>query len=188
MTHDQECDLVNRAQLGSVVAFEQIVKHYQDRLLRFLMLRGLQQVDAEDAIQSTFVAAWQNLAGYRSKWRFSTWIYTIAQRNAVERKSIHLNTDTNTDLLNNSSFEQDPCLTEQLKHNVWAVARNQLEPLAFQALWLHHGEGFSGAEIARIMNHTTIWVRVTLHRARKQLREVFTDDNPKVEQHEHITP
>ncbi len=181
MTREQERVLINRAQGGSVAAFEQIVLHYQDRLLRFLMLRGLQQVDAEDAAQSAFVSAWQNLSGYRSKWQFSTWLYTIARRCAIQRKPLQ----TNNDEIDNSSTTLDPCLDQQLRDNVWSVARSRLEPAAFQALWLHYGEGFSGAEVARIMDRTTVWVRVTLHRARGQLRNIFANDNPVVEQHEH---
>ena len=125
--------------------------------------------------------AWQNLPSYRDKWRFSTWLYTIAQRSAIERNTTQANTETvDQPHLDNPEIEPDPCLTEQLRQNVWAVARTQLEPAAFQALWLHHGEGFSGSEIARIMNHTTIWVRVTLHRARHRLRDVFSTSEPEV--------
>jgi len=176
MTQQQEYELINRAQAGSVAAYEEIVRHYQDRLLRFLMVRGLQQVDAEDAAQSTFVAAWQNLSSYRSKWRFSTWLYTIARRTAIQHKP----SANHHDILENSSSDLDPCLTEQLRNNVWSVARDQLEPRVFQALWLHYGEGFSGAEVARIMQRTTVWVRVTLHRARNDLHKIFANDNSVV--------
>ncbi len=180
MTREQERDLINRAQAGSVAAYEQIVAHYQDRLLRFLMMRGLQQADAEDAAQSALVSAWENLSGYRSKWQFSTWLYTIARRCAIQRKPLQ----TNNDELD-ADTGLDTCLEQQLRDNVWSVAHRQLEPSAFQALWLHYGEGFSGAEVARIMDRTTVWVRVTLHRARSRLRAVFANDNPVVEQHEH---
>ncbi len=184
MRHQQEYELINRAQAGSVAAYEQIVKHYQDRLLRFLMLRGMQQADAEDTAQTAFVRAWQNLTGYQAKWRFSTWLYSIARRCALEHKP-----PAGQQTLDDSSvndLELDPCLTEQLRDNVWSVARNQLDTAAFQALWLHYAEGFSGKETAQIMQRSTVWVRVTLHRARKQLRNTFANNNPTmVEQHEY---
>lgn len=186
MSFQQEHDLINRAQAGSVAAYEQIVKHYQDRLLRFLMLRGMQQADAEDTAQTAFVRAWQNLTGYQSKWRFSTWLYTIARRCALEHKLPTNQQTLNDSTLAETDLELDPCLTEQLRDNVWSVARNQLEAPAFQALWLHHAEGFSGKETAQIMQRSTVWVRVTLHRARKQLRNTFANNNPTmVEQHEY---
>ena len=186
MTRQQEHDLINRAQTGSVAAYEQIVKHYQDRLLRFLMLRGLQQADAEDTAQTAFVRAWQNLMSYQSKWRFSTWLYTIARRCALEHKRLPNEQALTDDTHAETDAELDPCLTKQLRDNVWSVAHNQLEASAFQALWLHYGEGFSGKEIAQIMQRSSVWVRVTLHRARKQLRNTFATDNPTmVEQHEY---
>lgn len=192
MTQQQEHDLINRAQAGSVAAYEQIVKHYQDRLLRFLMMRGLQMADAEDTAQTAFVRAWQNLTGYQSKWRFSTWLYTIARRSALEQKPLPNEQALTDNTSMKTDAELDPCLTEQLRDNVWSVARNQLDASAFQALWLHYAEGFSGKETARIMQRSTVWVRVTLHRARKQLRNTFasngytnTNSPTMVEQHEH---
>ncbi len=189
MTQQQERDLINRAQAGSVSAFEAIVQHYQNRLLRFLMLRGWQQADAEDAAQTAFVRAWQNLSGYQSKWRFSTWLYSIALRCAAEHRSLPVG---NTEL-DGISLELDPCLSEQLRNNLWSVARQQLTAPAFQALWLHYAEGFSGKEVAHIMQRNSVWVRVTLHRARQQLQKIFTPDSTgptieSVEQHEHTTP
>ena len=166
MTPTEERDLIRQARNGSAAAFAEIVDHHQHRLLRYLMLRGLQQADAEDAAQKAFVTAWEKLDTYREKWRFSTWLYTLAQR-AIDTGPDHTplhQTEGLTDAL-------DPALEQQMKHNLWATARKHLSGTAFTTLWLHYGEGFTNAEIARITRRNRVAVKVMLHRARETLKD-----------------
>lgn len=168
MEPEREADLVDRARAGSVDAFEEIVRHYQPRLTRYLRLRGLASHDADDVVQHSLLAAWQSLATYDPRWRFSTWLYTIAQR------SIRKATDQRRTIDFSDDFADDNDIYAQaLADNVWAVARAELPAEGFTALWLHHGEGFDGREVARIMKRSPVSVRVMLHRARKRLEKVF---------------
>jgi len=167
MTPVQEMEIVDRAQAGSVDAFEQLVVHYQPRLTRYLRLRGLSPPDADDSVQRALIAAWQNLESYRPKWRFSTWLFTIAQR-SIERPRER----ADSPVVDARAAEEDD-FQRQLRDNVWLAARQNLEPEAFTALWLHYGEGFSGAETARIMKRSQVWVRVGLHRSRQTLRRLL---------------
>lgn len=172
MNPDREKVLVGRARKGSAEAFEQLVVYYQPRLARYLLLRGLPAHDADDTVQRALIKAWQNLASYREKWRFSTWLFTIAQR-SIERPreqpdspAIDLQADDTDD------FQR------RLRDNVWAAARANLDADAFTALWLHYGEGFTGAETARIMRRSQIWVRVGLHRSRRTLKRLLHSGEP----------
>jgi RNA polymerase sigma-70 factor (ECF subfamily) len=172
MNPAREAELVGRAQAGSVDAFERLVVHYQPRLVRFLRLRGLSSHDADDSVQRALIAAWQNLGSYRPRWRFSTWLFTIAQR-SIERPREQPDSpvvDARADAADD--FQR------QLRDNVWAAARENLDSEAFTALWLHHGEGFSGAETARIMKRSQIWVRVGLHRSRQTLKRLLHSGEP----------
>ena len=172
MNSAHEADLVGRAQAGSADAFEQLVIHYQPRLGRYLRLRGLSQHDADDAVQRALIAAWRNLDSYCSKWRFSTWLYTIAQR-SMERPREQPDSPTiEAEAGDHDDFQR------QLRDNVWRAAREHLGTEAFTALWLHHGEGFSGAETARIMNRSQVWVRVGLHRSRQALKQILHSGEP----------
>ena len=55
---------------------------YEGRLLRFLRQRGA-SADAEDLAQDTFVRVYVNLHCYQPRWRFSTWLFTIARRLSI---------------------------------------------------------------------------------------------------------
>lgn len=172
MNPEMEAQLVGRARKGSADAFEQLVVHYQPRLARYLRLRGLAAHDADDTVQRALIKAWQNLASYSDKWRFSTWLFTIAQR-SIERPREQPDSpaiDVQPD--DHNEFQR------RLRDNVWTAAREKLDPDAFTALWLHYGEGFSGAETARIMKRSQVWVRVGLHRSRQTLKRLLHPGEP----------
>lgn len=175
MDQQQEQALVRRAQQGSAAAFEPLVREYQHRLLRFLMLRGLRRADAEDVTQTAFLEAWRQLHSYQPRWRFSTWLYTIARRTPVPPLPQAANQAAIREQVQDISREMaqdlDPCLRQQMRDNLWTSARRLLDLEAFTALWLHYGEGFTGAEIARIVNRSPVAVRVGLHRSRQRLRQ-----------------
>ncbi|MEE8146382.1 MAG: sigma-70 family RNA polymerase sigma factor, partial [Longimicrobiales bacterium] len=77
------CTLVSRAQTGSLSSFAELVARFEGRLFNFLLRRTRCVADAEDLAQDTFVRAWQRIRRYDPRWRFSTWLFTIAHRLAV---------------------------------------------------------------------------------------------------------
>jgi len=168
MQREHDADIVDRARAGSVDAFEEIVMHYQPRLTRYLRVRGFSRHDADDIVQQAMISAWQHLHSYNPRWRFSTWLYTIAQR-SIRNTADSVSNDGDQGEIADDRDPFDALLTD----NLWSLARAELAPEPFTALWLHHGEGFEGREIARIMKRSHAWVRVTLHRARNRLKQVF---------------
>ena len=85
-----ELQLIEAAKAGSVEAFTDLVRAYRERLLRFLVTRCASVADAEDALQDTLIAAYRYLHSYDPRWRFSTWLYRIAIRNAGKLRSPEL--------------------------------------------------------------------------------------------------
>lgn len=86
-----QLELVRRAQLGSAVAFEQLVRRYGPDLYRYLLVRLRSESDARDALQETMTAAWLGLPGLRDPARFWPWLVAIASRKCatVRRKRMH---------------------------------------------------------------------------------------------------
>src|SRR5215510_11801811 len=78
--------LALEAQGGSVQAFEELVARFEAPLFRFLWMRTRDAAAAEDLTQDAFLRAWQNLARYDSRWRFSTWLYTLAERLCISAR------------------------------------------------------------------------------------------------------
>src|SRR5260221_3844943 len=72
--------LVSRALAGERWAFNQLVIRHERRLFRFLSRSAANAADVEDAMQQAMIKAYLNLARYDSRWRFTTWLFTIALR------------------------------------------------------------------------------------------------------------
>jgi RNA polymerase sigma-70 factor (ECF subfamily) len=73
-----DTDLVTRAQAGDPDAFAELVEgHRRELEVHCYRVLGSAQ-DAEDTVQETFLAAWQNIAGFEARSSVRTWLYRIA--------------------------------------------------------------------------------------------------------------
>jgi RNA polymerase sigma-70 factor (ECF subfamily) len=174
--------LVEASLRGSDTAFDEIVDRYQHRLLRFLLTRSASREDAEDAIQDTFISAYRYLASFNPKWRFSTWIYRIALRNAARqhRPEGH---DADVELADH----RDPlraCIAHAEYENVWITAKRLLSDDAYTAMWLRYAEDMSMKEIGRALDKSVSWTKVNLLRSRRRLSAALADSEPLAAQGE----
>jgi RNA polymerase sigma-70 factor, ECF subfamily len=76
---DDQRELIGRAQAGEAIAFERLVGQHAATLWRCAMAldKGKDGHWAEDLVQETLVEAWQSLARFDGRCRFSTWLYGI---------------------------------------------------------------------------------------------------------------
>ena len=76
--------ILQQIRQGNRQAYAPIVAHFQRPLFGYLGRMGLTQAQAEDLAQETFLRAWQALAQYDPQQAaFSTWLFTIAHRLAL---------------------------------------------------------------------------------------------------------
>ena len=159
---------------GSRAAFGELVERYQDRLLRFLMTRAASRADAEDAIQDTFINAYRYLESFDSRWRFSTWFYRIAIRNAARQRRPEWH-DSEVEIAD----ESDPlsaCIAHSEQQNVWQAAKRILSDDAYDAMWLRYVEDLSVKEISSALDKSGSWTKVTLMRGRQRLSAALNDE------------
>ncbi|MEJ2604642.1 MAG: sigma-70 family RNA polymerase sigma factor [Gammaproteobacteria bacterium] len=162
-----EAELVVAAQAGSETAFTALVERYQDRLYRFLLGRCARTCDAEDVLQDTFVNAWRYIGSYDPRWRFSTWLYRIALRNAAAHRPV--TESLMDDPVDTAADPLADCVAASERRNLWLAARTRLRPEVYTALWLHYADDLPVRDVARVMGRSVPWVKVSLHRARRQL-------------------
>lgn len=159
--------LVEESLAGSELAFNELVERYRERLMRFLLTRSVSRADAEDAVQDTFISAYRYLYSFNPRWRFSTWLYKIAIRNATRQVREGLPPDPTA-----QDETVDPlaaCIVASERENVWLTARRVLNQDAYAAMWLRYVEDLSIREVARALDRTQSWAKVTLLRGRRQL-------------------
>jgi len=86
---DIDYQLIRSVQNGDMVAFNQIVDRYKNRLMNVIGRMLTSTEEAEDIVQETFVRVYKHRQSFNFQHCFSTWIYTIAlnlARNELRRR------------------------------------------------------------------------------------------------------
>lgn len=164
---NDELKLIDAAKAGSADAFADLVRAYRERLLRFLLTRSPSYADAEDILQDTLIAAFRYLHSYDPRWRFSTWLYRIAIRNAARLRGPDL--VEIGDLRDEESDPLQQCIADSETDNLWVNARQLLNDQVYAAMWLRYAEDMSVNDISRTLDRSASWTKVNLMRGRRVL-------------------
>jgi len=163
-------ELARDARAGSRRSFEELACRYKRRLFAYLRPRLGSDEDAEDMVQDTFLKLYRNIGSYDPAYRFSTWLYTSANRLAIDsfRKNA---VARDKSAISSGRDLPDPAVGfegEADATGVWAAART-LGTDRYRVLWLRYGEDMTVEEIAAVIGRSRLAVRVLLHRARTSL-------------------
>lgn len=168
-----ERELIERAQQGDTGAFGELYVRHLDTIFRYVFYRVGNQQEAEDLTETTFIKAWEAVAGYRiGELPFVAWLYRIA-RNAVidsSRKRTVETVDIETQPLASpgNTLEEEVIQGSHLDQVMAAMARLPEEQQ--EVVTLRFLSGLSHIETAEIMGKSPESVRVLQFRALKALR------------------
>jgi len=174
MTHDDE-DLAERAARGDQEAFGELVMRYQDRVYTLARRLGNSAEDAQDATQDTFLRAWRALPRFRKDARFSTWLYRIASRRAldvaVRRCSIEeYEADFEEVTVGRSARGEDSAPGSAGQRRDLERLIGTLSPMQRAAITLFYYQDRSVREVSVALGLPEGTVKTHLHRARAVLR------------------
>ena len=80
---DDEPILVAAAKAGDISAFETLVGRYERKIFRLAQNITQNREDAEDAMQESFLKAFEHLGEFQGNSRFYTWLVRIAVNQAL---------------------------------------------------------------------------------------------------------
>ena len=145
--------------------------------------------DSEDIAQESFLRAYRSLHQYNPKYSFSSWLYKITLniiRDRMRKKDYAIlfsasNPEQNLEEMANPIFPGDEALAlnpeerqiQQENINNLQSAINILPLPHREVIILRHIQNLSYYEIGRILNIPVNSVKVRLHRARVQLKELL---------------
>lgn len=84
MSGQSQEQVVERAQAGDRVAFGALVERHSRDVFRLAFRITGNEQDAEDAVQETFLKAYQRLASFEARANFSTWLYRVTSNTAID--------------------------------------------------------------------------------------------------------
>jgi RNA polymerase sigma-70 factor (ECF subfamily) len=184
---DQEVVLIARA--GREAAYRELIRRYERPVFALLFRMVRDRELAEDLAQETFIKALNAIESYRPEFKFSSWIFKIANNAAID----HLRRrELDTLSLDGSPHAETP---EQMQATALQIGARQESPLdAVEAkelggaieqaiaglrpeyrscILLRHVEGRAYEEIAEILNLPLGTVKTYIHRARNELRQAL---------------
>jgi RNA polymerase sigma-70 factor (ECF subfamily) len=173
--------LAHEAQQGSVAGFEELVRRYQVPLLHFLRNRTCSTADAEDLAQETLVRAYENLHRYKSPYRFSTWLFTIAHRISLNERRKRRPIGGPDGIESLPDGRVDPAaaaIDKEERGRLWDLAAATLSQPQMTALWLYYVEEMPVAEIAKVLKRSRVATKTMLFRARRKLKPVLSETEP----------
>jgi len=155
-------------QKGSDDAFTELVLRYAGRLYPFLAQKNVPAIEVEDLLQDTFLKVYLNIHRYQQRCKFSTWIFTIAARLAIDRYRTGSRWKSLDEVELVAEKSEDRLEQQEQKQNLWRLAR-QLPNNQYRALWLKYAENMNVPEIARVMGKSRANIKIILYRARVNL-------------------
>jgi RNA polymerase sigma-70 factor (ECF subfamily) len=177
---DDDAALVRRASEGDMKAFEELVMRHADGVYVVLRRFGLDDDEARDVAQETFLRAWRGLPGFEGRARFFTWLYRIAYNEAQRRLSkrppagaVVSTEDRPLDELAADAAGPDEELEREELRDALAAALREL-PVDLRApVVLRDVEGLSTREAASVLDLGEAAFKSRLHRGRMALRTLL---------------
>ena len=172
---ESESALLEGVRRGNVEAFGEIVRRYQRRALAISYRLLRHREDAEDLVQEAFLVALDKLDSFDLSRPFGPWFFRLLVNrglNARRARDVRA-TDELPDL---PAADQESPLRHAERAELRAQVAAAMDALSGRQrliVQLHELEGFTGPEIAEMLEIAPPTVRWTLHMARKRLREAL---------------
>ena len=181
-----EMELIREAQKGSRVAFDALVRQYEQQVLRLALHLTGSEHDAEDIYQEAFLKAFRYIGNFRFECSFYTWIYRIVtnlcldhlrrRKSRREDQAVMLDSSgEEMDLLSNVSDDRpganpDRELERKYLGEKIRAALDTLTPRERMVFELKHYQGLKLRTIGEMLNTTEETAKNTLFRATRKLR------------------
>ncbi len=157
------------------VRYEALVKALHADLYRYAYWLCHEKQVAEDLVQETFLRAWRALDSLKDEKAAKSWLITILRRENArrfERKRFDMSEYEESTITDTKSTTHEQKIENQwLRDKIAQLPSEYSEPLVLQVLG-----GFSGEEIARMLDLNKNTVMTRLFRARNQLKELLESE------------
>ena len=181
---DQE--IVALAKEGREAAYRELIRRYERPVFSLILRMVRDRQLAEDLAQETFIKALNAIGSYRPEFKFSSWIFKIANNAAIDhlrrREVDTLSLDGSPNATSQDDIEatalqvgdksETPLAELEARELGTAIEKaiGQLRPEYRSCIMLRHVEGLAYEEIAQLLDLPLGTVKTYIHRARHELR------------------
>ena len=161
-----------RAQARTKLDFAALVEREAPTLLAYFGRRVASADDAADLLGDTLVVAWRKAASVpRSETEARMWLYGVARRVlSTHRRTLARRGALEEKVRADATVRTDPPLLDHVRALI-----GDLDPVDREIIGLHYWEGFTLAEVARILGMRPATVRSRHARARASMRDALLE-------------
>jgi len=183
--------LVREAQRGNHAAFEELVRHYDQAVLRLALHLTGSEHEAQDIYQDAFLKAYRSVGNFRFECSFYTWIYRIVtnlcldhlRKKQVRKEDAPVATDPEGEQYDVLEQVPDGRATSNPERDLMrrelggriSHALEKLTPRERMVFELKHYHGLKLRTVGEILNTTEETAKNTLFRATQKLRGALAD-------------
>ena len=154
-------------------AYAEIIRRFQDKLMRYAKYILSDDEKAADVVQESFIKAYVNLNSFNSKKKFSSWIYRMVHNQAINLIVKH---KKELPLFNDIDFDSGVDIEkEYVRGEITKMVKeclNQMSILYKEPLSLYFLEDKSYNEISDILRIPIGTVGTRINRAKKLMKEI----------------
>ena len=171
----EDSALAAACQAGDLSGYERLYRLHGARMKNLARNLLGNTLDAEDAVQETFLKVQRSIGSFRGQSSFATWTFRIlintcydARRSRLRKKESSIDEETETPRPEPRAPGGHPSLRMALERALGTLTRHQRE-----VFLLYEVEGFQHAEIAAMLEITQAASKNTLFQAKKNLRRML---------------
>jgi RNA polymerase sigma-70 factor (ECF subfamily) len=179
LSNQQDRELVARALGGDARAFRDLVgQHHATAYAVVRAILGARRFDdVEDVMQLVYLKAYQGLASFRGEAKFSTWLYQIARREALDvvaKKRIDSTSIDEIEIAARADASPDALTDERDTREFMERAMGELDESYRTAIELRYMAEKSYEEIAELMRLPVGTVKTYVHRGKLELKKILS--------------
>lgn len=151
----------------------------------FHVVRGFEkdEIHVKEIAHDIFLKVYERLNSFKGDSAFSSWIYMVAlnycrDHSKKEQRRRKYSGDYDDELVNNSSSEEENPESHLINHEMTDLLNagiEKLKPDHKLPLEMKYREGLSYEAISEILNVSVSALKVRIHRARNELKNILED-------------
>lgn len=157
--------------------YSEIIRRYRTKLSHYLRKFISSPDELEDVLQVVFIKCYENLNGFDTKKKFSSWIYRIAHNEAVNNIKKHSRISVSLEDVEMVLADEKVHLSNAVDHEMLKQkteeALSHMKDKYREAVILYFFEQKSYEEMSDILRVPVNTVGTLLSRGKKQLKEIF---------------
>lgn len=181
---EQLNQLIERAQKGETRAFNEIIKHYEGRVMSVIIGITRDRIEAQDVFQEVFIKLFEKIHHFRFESDFYTYLYRMTVNtcfNAHRRKKRHQNVfrDTNEEFWNIAAAPEDEAAPPDRDTEIASAIQRiytELPPQQQTVFALKYYENKKVSEISELLDIGEGTIKRYLFRARETMQKALIQE------------